>query len=70
MALAGGSMIFLAFLVATVFVVAYSYYTRAGSGIGQRPRGAERGDAQAGATGPSRISSAEGGDQPPGDYRN
>ena len=57
--MAGGSLIFLGFLIATVFVVAYSYYTRRGSGINQRPRGGERGDAQGGAAGKSRISSAE-----------
>ena len=49
-------MIFLAFLIATVFVVAFSYYTRRGSGINQRPRGSEH----------SRMSSAETDD----DYRN
>jgi hypothetical protein len=69
-ALTGGSTIFLAFLVGTVFAVAYSYYTRRGSGINQRPRGAERGDDQGGAAGPSRISSAEEGGQPPVDHRN
>jgi hypothetical protein len=69
-ALAGGSIIFLGFLIGTVFAIAYSYYTRRGSGINQRPRGAERGDAQSGATGPSRISAAEDGGQPPDDYRN
>ena len=70
LALAGGSMIFLAFLILIPFAIAYSYYTRRGSGINQRPRGGERGDAQAGATGASRISSAEEGERAPDDYRN
>jgi len=68
-AMAGGSLIFLGFLIAAVFVVAYAYYTRAGSGINQRPRGA-RADDQPGAQGASRISSAEEAGQPPQDYRN
>ena len=33
----GGSLIFFAFLVVWCFVVAYSYYTRRGSGINQHP---------------------------------
>jgi hypothetical protein len=68
--LAGGSLIFLGFLIATVFVVAYSYYTRRGSGINQRPRGSGRGDAQGGAAGRSRMSSGDAGGEPPPDYRN
>jgi hypothetical protein len=35
--LAAGSWILAGFLVAGVFVVAYSYYTRTGSGINQHP---------------------------------
>ena len=35
--LAGGSLIFAGFLVVGVFVVAYSLYTRTGSGINQHP---------------------------------
>jgi hypothetical protein len=68
--MAGGAYIFLGVIIVFLLGVVYSYYTRRGSGIEQRPRGAERGDAQAGATGPSRISAAEAGDQPPGDYEN
>jgi hypothetical protein len=67
--MAGGAFIFLGVIIALFLIVAYSYYTRRGSAIEQRPRGAERGDAQAGATGPSRIAKAEGGEEPPGDYR-
>ena len=37
LALAGGWWIFLIFVVATVFVVAFGYYTVRGSGIHQRP---------------------------------
>jgi hypothetical protein len=69
-AMAGGAFIFLGVIVGLFLAVAYSYYTRRGSGINQRPRGGERGDAQAGAAGPSRISAAEAGDQPPADYEN
>jgi hypothetical protein len=36
MDLAGGSWIFLAFLVLAIIVTAYAYYTVKGSGIGQR----------------------------------
>jgi len=35
--LVGGSLIFLGFLVVGFFVVAYSFYTRTGSGINQHP---------------------------------
>ena len=37
LALAGGTWIFVAVLVALFFIVAYSYYTRTGSGISQTP---------------------------------
>ena len=37
LALAGGSWIFVAVAVAVFFIVAYSYYTRTGSGISQTP---------------------------------
>lgn len=37
LALAGGSLIFLAFVVVLFFVVAFGFYTRRGSGIDQRP---------------------------------
>ena len=37
MTLAGGSLIFLAFVVLYTLAVTYSLYTRTGSGINQRP---------------------------------
>jgi hypothetical protein len=37
MTLAGGSFIFLAFVVLYLVAVTYSLYTRTGSGINQRP---------------------------------
>jgi hypothetical protein len=37
LALAGGTWIFVAVVVALFFIVAYSYYTRTGSGISQTP---------------------------------
>src|SRR5436305_1404854 len=36
-ALAGGTWIFVGFLIVLFFVVAFSYYTRTGSGISQTP---------------------------------
>lgn len=41
MTLAGGSLIFLAFVVFYTLAVTYSLYTRTGSGINQRPWGEE-----------------------------
>src|SRR3954467_15566432 len=41
MTLAGGSLIFLAFVVLYTLAVTYSLYTRTGSGINQRPWGEE-----------------------------
>jgi hypothetical protein len=38
-ALADGSLWFLGFLIFTFFVVVYSFYTRVGSAINQRPYG-------------------------------
>ena len=35
--LSGGSLIFVGFAVTWFFVLSYSYYTRRGSGINQRP---------------------------------
>ena len=58
LALAGGSLIFLGFLVLMVFVIAYGYYSRTGSGINQRPSDG-RGQAP-GADGESHISTADG----------
>jgi hypothetical protein len=41
MTLAGGSLIFLAFVVLYTLAVTYSLYTRTGSAINQRPWGEE-----------------------------
>jgi hypothetical protein len=41
MTLAGGSLIFLAFILLYTLAVTYSLYTRTGSGINQRPWGEE-----------------------------
>jgi hypothetical protein len=57
LALAGGSLIFLAFIIVFFLAVVYGFFTRTGSGINQRPHDG-RGDAP-GAEGASRISSAE-----------
>jgi hypothetical protein len=57
LALAGGSWIFAGFLVVLFFAIVAGYYTRAGSGINQRPTDKRSGSP--GAKGPSRISSAE-----------
>lgn len=51
--------IFVAFLVLLFFAVVFGFYTRRGSAINQRPHDPERGDAAAGAAGPSRLSAAE-----------
>ena len=58
LALAGGSLIFLAFIVIFFFVLVYSYYTKTGSGINQRPSDG-RGEAP-GADGSSSITTTEG----------
>lgn len=58
LALAGGSLIFLAFIIVFFFVIAYGYYTKTGSGINQRPSDG-RGQAP-GAEGPSSITTTEG----------
>ena len=57
--MAGGATIFLIVVIVMLLGLAYGYYTRKGSGIDQHPQGGERGQAAAGADGPSRISSAE-----------
>ena len=44
MELAGGSLIFLAFLIAYFFAVAYGLYSKRGSGISQRPYRGDRSD--------------------------
>lgn len=51
-ALAGGSWIFLAIIVALVLVIAYSYFTYRGSGINPHPHDGR--DESPGASGPSR----------------
>jgi hypothetical protein len=58
LALAGGSMIFLGFLILTVIVLAFNYYSRTGSGINQRP---SDGREAPGAKGASVISTTEEG---------
>ena len=50
---AGGSLIFLGFLLLGVLVLAYSYYTRSGSGINQHPYGDI--DHQSGPEAPSEL---------------
>lgn len=57
LAMAGGSLIFLAFIVVFLLAVVYGFWTRTGSGINQRPTDG-RGGAP-GAEGASRMSSAE-----------
>lgn len=58
LALAGGSLIFVLFLVAFFFAVAHGFYSRRGSGINQRPTDG-RGEAP-GADGASSITTTEG----------
>lgn len=58
LALAGGSLIFLAFLIVFFFALVFSYYTKTGSGINQRPSDG-RGEAP-GAEGASSITTTEG----------
>ncbi len=58
LALAGGSFIFLGFIIVFFFALVFSYYTKAGSDINQRPSDG-RGEA-AGAEGPSSITTTEG----------
>lgn len=58
LALAGGSLMLVVFLVVLFFAIAYGYYTKAGSGISQRPSDG-RGQAP-GADGPSSITTTEG----------
>lgn len=57
LALAGGSFIFLAFIIVFLLAIVFGFFTRRGSGINQRPSDG-RGEAP-GAEGASRISSAE-----------
>lgn len=58
LALAPGSLIFLGFIIVFFFVLVYSYYTKTGSGINQRPSDG-RGQAP-GATGASTLTTTEG----------
>lgn len=59
LALAGGSLIFLIFLVVMFFVFSFTFYSRRGSAINQHPRGAGRPEDPGVGKGPSRISAAE-----------
>jgi hypothetical protein len=45
--------------IALFLAVAWGFYSRGGGGINHRPLSPERGAAQSGGAGPSRISSAE-----------
>jgi hypothetical protein len=56
-ALSTSNAIFLGFLVLTFFVLAYSYYTRRGSAIDQRPHDGR--DDAPGARGSSHISTTD-----------
>jgi hypothetical protein len=58
LALAGGSLIFLAFVLVMIAVLAYSYYTKKGSGINQRPTDSRGGSP--GADGGSSLTTTEG----------
>ena len=58
MELAGGALIFLAFLVVAFFGIVYGYYTQTGSGITARPYGKVYGGAP-GAIGPSDVSGCD-----------
>lgn len=58
LALAGGSLIFLAFIIVFFFALVFSYYTKKGSGINMRPSDG-RGQAP-GAEGASSITTTEG----------
>ncbi len=58
-ALAGGSLIFLAVIVVLFFAFAYGFYSRRGSGIDQHPIGAGKAGRPGVGTDPSRISSRE-----------
>jgi hypothetical protein len=60
-ALADGSFWFLGFVVFTFFAVVYSHYTRAGSGINQRPYGNIYSADTTAKTAPSEISGRDSG---------
>lgn len=59
LALAGGSWIFLVFIVVFFFAMVYGFYTRKGSGIDQHPIGGGRTDRPGVGQEPSRISSGD-----------
>lgn len=59
LALAGGSLIFLVFIIVFFFAIVFGFYTRKGSGIDQHPVGAERSEGPGVGQGPSRMSSGE-----------
>jgi hypothetical protein len=61
LALAGGSLVFIAFVVVLFFVVVFSFYTRRGSGINQRPTDGRGGSP--GADGASSITTGDDGDE-------
>ena len=44
-ALAGGTWVFLAFVIVFFFAIAHGYYSRSGSAINQRPYNPDGGDA-------------------------
>jgi hypothetical protein len=52
-ALAGGSLIFVVVVVAILFAIAFSYYSRRGRDINAHPHGG--GDEAPGASGPSEV---------------
>ena len=56
LAVAGGSLIFLIFIVLFFFAIVYGFYTRKGSGINQRPSDGR--GAAPGAEGSSDVSTA------------
>ena len=58
LALAAGSMVFLAFVLLFLLAVVYGFYTRTGSGINQRPTDG-RGQAP-GAEGASSLTTTSG----------
>jgi hypothetical protein len=59
LALSGGSLVFIVIVVVVLLGAVAALYSRHGTGITQRPQGAERPEAPGVGEGPSRISSAE-----------
>ena len=63
LALAGGSFIFLSFIIITFFAVAYGYFTVKGSGINTRPWAADSdGGSAPGAEGQEEVSGKDQGE--------